>query len=35
MSNQKRSQPAWELGAEKTDGRGRPSSCLIVKVIYV
>jgi hypothetical protein len=33
ISNQ-RSQSAWELTAEKTDGRGGPSSCLIAKVIY-
>jgi hypothetical protein len=26
---------AWELRAEKTGGRGRPSSSLIVKGIYV
>jgi hypothetical protein len=32
---EQRSQSAWELRAEKTDGRDRPSSCLTVKVIYV
>jgi hypothetical protein len=32
---EKKSQSAWELRSEKTDEPGRPSSCLIVKVIYV
>jgi hypothetical protein len=39
VSNQKRAirgeKSAWELGAEETDWCGRPSSCLIAKVIHV
>jgi hypothetical protein len=33
--SEKRSQSAWELRAEKTDGCGRPNSGFIAKVIYV